>query len=247
MKKILLEGGLGNQLIIYSCYRAAIDRYVGLDLSWFNAGVGVSREFLLDRILTLSNDHFYSSRSSSYKLVNLLLKTPLNRFLNYERISFRSPGTFSNIHYLTPFLTDGFLENELSSVCAVHFRFGDYVNNPHYVALSESSYYTDAINLMINNGVNNFLVLSDDVEMAQTCISNIDFKSGANFSFSGSNCVVSDFRLMANSRFIITANSTLSYVASRLGTEKLVCQPKKWMKNFEFKVAGNSGSEIHVL
>ena len=157
MKKILLEGGLGNQLIIYSCYCAAIDRYLGLDLSWFNAEVGVSREFLLGRILTLSDDQFYSSRSSNYKLGNFLLKTPLKRFIKYERISFRSPGTFSNIHYLIPLLADGFLENELSSVCAVHFRFGDYVNNPHYVALSESSYYTDAINLMINKGVNNFL------------------------------------------------------------------------------------------
>lgn len=103
---------------------------------------------------------------------------------------------------------------------AIHVRRGDYVNNPFYVDLSETTYYDDAIKQFPNS---RFLVFSDDVKFCK------QFFQGDEFEFSEGNSDVEDMTLMQGCKGHIIANSSFSWwgAYSSPYTKKVVA-PKAW-------------------
>lgn len=109
----------------------------------------------------------------------------------------------------------GFLE-----FVSIHIRRGDYVNNPFYVDLTQTDYYTKAVEMFPNK---KFLVFSDDREFAKECFNGSDFQV-----MEGTE--EEDFNMMASCESNIIANSSFSYWAAYLNpnpAKKVVCPSPK--------------------
>lgn len=101
---------------------------------------------------------------------------------------------------------------------AIHVRRGDYVNNPFYVDLTETSYYEDAMALFPGC---DFLVFSDDIEWCK------EYFKGQQFEFSEGNSEIEDLDLMSSCKGVIIANSSFSWWGAYLSNGKVVA-PQKW-------------------
>jgi hypothetical protein len=113
---------------------------------------------------------------------------------------------------------------------AIHLRAGQnpvnpeepsYGDNPFYVNLRNTDYYTSAMAMFPEA---RFLVFSDNIEIAK------DYFQGSNFEFDQDN-EVEAFNKMASCQNIIIANSSFSYWAALLGNpHKTVVAPSvsKW-------------------
>lgn len=104
---------------------------------------------------------------------------------------------------------------------SIHVRRGDYVNNPFYEDLSNSSYYRDAMNEFPGAS---FLVISDDIEWCkkQDIFRDCDFAEGKD--------ELEDFNFMAGCKGHIMANSSFSWWASYISGNKTVA-PKNWFRD----------------
>jgi len=92
---------------------------------------------------------------------------------------------------------------------AVHIRRGDYVGNPFYVDLMETTYYEQAMALFPDA---QFLIFSDDIKWCKEKFGHYH----KNIRYSEGKTDVEDLNLMAGCRGIITANSSLSWWAGYL-------------------------------
>jgi len=145
-------------------------------------------------------------------------------------------------------------ENEIKSLFSqeigyipeigIHFRKGDYVNNPFYVDLSKTDYYQKAIAEFPYN--RRFLVISDDIVKAKEFFTNDRFPD-KEFLFSDGNDEVTDLNLFASCIGQIIANSSFSWWGAYLspnhgkivapspkiwytdGQERTIC-PKTWIR-----------------
>ncbi len=116
---------------------------------------------------------------------------------------------------------------------SLHVRRGDYVNNPHYVDLSETDYYEEAIAQFPKD--TKFLVfcadrqpISDDISDLEWCKERF---TGNNFQFFQGESEVDDWNAMAGcSLGAIIANSSFSWWAAFASKKdgKKVIAPEKW-------------------
>lgn len=100
----------------------------------------------------------------------------------------------------------------------IHVRRTDYINNPFYVDLTETSYYEKAMSLFPDE---DFLVFSDDIEW---CKRQSIFEG---CEFSENKSAVEDLNLLASCKGIIMANSSFSWWAAYLSKAKVIA-PKEW-------------------
>lgn len=124
------------------------------------------------------------------------------------------------------------------STCAIHMRFGDYLNNKgYYIQLSETDYYRKAINhILIENIISRqtkhtlFLVFSDDKVMAEQVMKKMGASGTNNYLIINNLSDIEEFCLMSLCDHFITANSSFSWWASYLSKNenKIVTAPKKW-------------------
>jgi len=127
--------------------------------------------------------------------------------------------------------------------CAIHVRLGDYENNYH--PIMTKTYYNEAIIKMLERGVNQFYLFSDEPNKAYDIVYNASITSGLN-----ANLIVVDnvgtmedlYSMQQCSHFII-ANSTYSWWGAWLSNNpnKIVVAPKKWFG----EVAGISSEDIY--
>lgn len=112
-------------------------------------------------------------------------------------------------------------EPEQNDYVAVHYRAGDYIDNPDaYHPRMNKEYYEQAM-LLFPEG--KFLVFSDDFEAAQKIFGrNVTYSLGSNY--------LADFEQMKRCKHFIISNSTFSSFAATLGEhpDKIVVAPKKW-------------------
>jgi hypothetical protein len=130
-------------------------------------------------------------------------------------------------HYLT--MKD---EYPLNDYVAVHYRAGDYIDDPNaYHPRCSKEYYQQAMELFPGE---KFLVFSDDIVAAATM-------------FPGAKIYVADyldsFKMMKSCKHFICANSSYSVMAAILANQegkKVVC-PKRWFGD----VAGINGDDCY--
>lgn len=123
--------------------------------------------------------------------------------------------------------------NKTNSV-SIHFRRGDYVDNPKvnsHHGICPIEYYHNSIDYIAKTVVNPHLfVFSDDIEWVKA-----NFKSILPITFIdySDNDLLSDFRLMSMCKHNIIANSSYSWWAAWLNKNKnkIIVAPKRWYIN----------------
>lgn len=100
---------------------------------------------------------------------------------------------------------------------AIHVRRGDYVNNPFYVDLTKTDYYSLAMKYFPNE---TFMIFSDDIEWCkkQDIFRDCLFSDGDELT---------DLNKIAGSNGVIMANSSFSWWGAFL-SEGIVIAPKSW-------------------
>jgi len=116
-------------------------------------------------------------------------------------------------------------EPEQNDYVAIHYRAGDYIDNPDsYHPRCSKDYYEQAMKQFPDGTV--FMIFSDDLENAVKLIDWMSYKiivsPGKNY--------IEDFKLMKRCKSFIIANSSFSAMAAHLGEhpEKKVIAPKRW-------------------
>ena len=120
-------------------------------------------------------------------------------------------------HYFT-------LKNEpgQQNYCAIHYRAGDYIDDPNaYHPRQSTEYYLGAIKRMPEG--TRYIVFSDDIQAAKQRLNGLDaiYRCGH---------YLEDFKLMKKCKHFIIANSSFSAMAALLADhhEKIVVAPAKW-------------------
>ncbi len=100
---------------------------------------------------------------------------------------------------------------------SIHVRRGDYIKNPFYVDLSETTYYEDAIAKFPKD--TKFLVFSDDREFATKLFPEYQVYEGKD--------EIDDFNAMAGCQGHIIANSSFSWWSAYISGKKTIA-PLRW-------------------
>lgn len=115
-------------------------------------------------------------------------------------------------------------EPEQNDFVAIHYRAGDYIDDPNAQHPRCSKEYYDSAIEQFPKGTN-FIVFSDDIATANNMFllkeNTFDFISGS---------YIEDFKLMKSCKSFITANSSFSLMAAILGIhpeKKIIC-PANW-------------------
>lgn len=148
----------------------------------------------------------------------------------------QSPKYFSHCidivrHYLK--MKD---EYEPSDVCVIHYRAGDYIDDPNaYHPRCSFEYYKEAVKY-IPEGIK-FILVSDDIESFSKMMKPlIDFEVRKGD-------YIDDFKFMKSCKHHIISNSSFSAMAATLAEhpDKIVVSPRKWFG----QIAGINGDDIH--
>lgn len=121
-------------------------------------------------------------------------------------------------------------ETEQLNEVAVHYRAGDYIDDPNaYHPRCSVEYYKKAFSLFPEDTA--FRIFSDDRERAKEIFFMSGFRNNKQrfYLMDGEN-YLDDFRLMKRCKSFITANSSFSLFAAILGEhpdKKIVC-PRLW-------------------
>lgn len=139
------------------------------------------------------------------------------------------------------------------STCAIHMRFGDYLNNKnYYIQLAETDYYLNAINYIQTENILSkqtkqtlFLVFSDDKAMAEQAMKKMGISGTNNYLIINDLTDIEDFCLQSLCDHFITANSSYSWWASYLSKNenKIIIQPKKW---FGVDAVGLNTKDLYI-
>lgn len=112
---------------------------------------------------------------------------------------------------------------ETPSVAAVHVRRGDYLHLPdHYARLGETDYYPRALDRLRANGVDRFIVFSDDIAWCERHL------AGPGVEFSRDQNEFEDLMLMSLCTHHVMANSSFSWWGSWLSESRLTFAPSRW-------------------
>ena len=111
--------------------------------------------------------------------------------------------------------------------CSVHFRRKDYLKSKGYHHNLDSSYYNQAINLVLKKyPMAKFLVFSDDIEW---CKKNLPQKMIAiDTTAEGEDSMFIDMCIMSKCKIHIIANSSFSWWGAFLSRSAAVIAPRKW-------------------
>jgi hypothetical protein len=117
-----------------------------------------------------------------------------------------------------------------NNLCAIHIRRGDYVNlSNHYVQLSQTSYYDNAIETILDiNNDTQFMIYSDDINWCINWFNNHKYFN--KMCFVTPTNAYNDMIKMSKCQYQIIANSTYSWWAAYLNqaSNKRVIMPKQW-------------------
>lgn len=118
----------------------------------------------------------------------------------------------------------------------IHARRGDYLVGNHFIDLSTTNYYKNALDLVFNklkdkDGIienPKIIIFSNDIEWAKEYFKWINLPMVVQFENNGT---IEDLYLMSRCQNIITANSTYSWWAAWLNNNpnKIIIQPKQWL------------------
>lgn len=141
-------------------------------------------------------------------------------YAHFQSVKFFEHRMAEIRHYFT--FKDEYPQNDY---VAIHYRAGDYIDNPEaYHPRCSKEYYEAAIKQFPAGTT--FAVFTDDYPA--WCGMKVSDADGRHHVASGSYIV--DFKVMKKCKSFICANSSFSHMAALLGThpEKKIVMPKRW-------------------
>ncbi|CAB4140198.1 Fut1_Fut2_like domain containing protein [uncultured Caudovirales phage] len=154
-------------------------------------------------------------------------------FWGYREIKLMHKHTSINAHLQSPKFFEHCIdavrqrlafknEPEPNDYCAIHYRAGDYIDDPNaYHPRQSTEYYLQAIGRM--PAFTRYIVFSDDIEAAKSRLNGLNaiYRQGH---------YLEDFKMMKQCKHFIIANSSFSAMAALLADQpgKIVVAPKQW-------------------
>lgn len=259
MHKILLSGGLGNQMFQYAFYLSMKERGVQCkidttlyDLVKMHNGFEISHAFGIDYLQTkpssfhkfwikllrkyrpkllVFSDRRYQYCPDAYDTCQRYLIGDWINIQYFDSIAPRIKSTyvFKNIKYSNLEIKK-MMEDENS--VSIHIRRGDYLKLPNYCVCNER-YYESAVNYIICNVDSPvFYVFSNDHSWCKMFMSKLNAKYVIVDNNQGIDSY-QDMYLMTKCKHNIIANSTFSWWGAWLNQneDKIVVAPQKWFRH----------------
>jgi len=258
MQKVIIRGGLGNQLFQYAFYRylQSTGMNVRMDISLYNLtamhnGYELKRDFgIEDPVINHSGLKLFWLRTelkTGLGVVHDHTFDAVNGYIGCRARIF--DGYWGKIKY-TPFIEK--LKEELKfrnispknislaeemarcNSVSVHIRRNDYIGNKQFEGVCTEDYYCRAINYILGKVKSPiFYILSDDKEWARDFFTK-EFQ-GLKFYIVDFNYGIDSYQdmfLMTQCRYNIMANSTFSWWGHFLNNNKnrIGIAPKGWFK-----------------
>ena len=242
-----VTGGLGNQMFqlakAYKLYLdldkpiILVDKYQN-DFLRFKSFLesdfrdfGLSRAGLVDNKVT-----FYHPSPGLF--CKLIFKLRIAKILNKSGIF----KIFGNVYLDGYFIKDESFGDELAWIqkkilethpitviqgAAIHVRAGDLLRQPENQLITKK-YYDKAIDLVsLKFNINNFLIVTEDIDYAKTFFIDADLKYNLKYKSSSE---IDDFVCLMSHRFLITSNSTFSWIAGLVGLSELFISTEYFYK-----------------
>ena len=251
---IYLYAGLGNQLFMVSAaYNIAKQNNMILVLVSKENGANTEQNKFDDYLGTIfSNFYHIYSQNLDLSTLNIYYEKKCfdyNPFIITENKNYLLRGFFqhkkyleNDIEILNLFKNDELCNNLLlkypllTNSYFIHFRRGDYVNNPLF-AIDIDSYYERALNYILEKEKDaHFFILSDDIESVKKYVE----KFTINKTFIENMDTLESLYIMSMcKKGGICANSTFSGWGSKLNTnkDKTVIVPKNWINlGYEYEI-----------
>lgn len=259
MKRIVISGGLGNQMFQYAFALALREKYdnVILDISLYNYA-RMHNGYELERVFGIK-ESLINKKGLYLLLLRFLLKfNPLN-IVNYDQISYdkNNLDTYSLYYYgcwlsekyfkhvehqirnvytftIKDEITNGIAQEMISkNSISIHIRRGDYKNAG--IPLLGSDYYRRAIEYMKMKVKSSFFyVFTDDEDEGRELVETLAVPFKLINCNKGDNSY-KDMFLMSKCKHNIIANSSFSWWGAWLNEneEKIVIAPSYWIPGDE--------------
>lgn len=149
-------------------------------------------------------------------------------FMDFDRLILNSPQ-----------LLFRFSSEEMADTCAMHFRLGDYIDNPVYKEKYKEldvNYYRNALErIVMSFEVKTIIIFSDRIDRAKLIVNELQrIYKNIKFEFSEAQTALRDFESILKCQHIVTANSSYSLQAATMkllskSTNKgMVVSPSEW-------------------
>lgn len=228
MISVELRGRLGNQMFQYGITRVIAEKnnynfYLTKEKN--GNGQNISDYFDLDMGINdgLIQHRYYENSNQVYdpNLFNIPDFTLISGFFQTEKyflgheVKLKEWFKVNKTNEIENILN----KYPIDEYCYIHFRGGDYKDMPDW--LLPKKYYADAIGKIneMNNNLN-FLVITDDIELASQFFTNIDKIS---------NDMMVDFSLLYFAKYCIIPNSSFSWWATWLSDKEKTIAPLGWI------------------
>lgn len=263
--RVIFSGGLGNQMFEYTFLlflkEKGIEAVINTNLYQYMI---MHNGYLLDKVFGIARSPFWGDSKLASLFIRALVKYKPSRLLCSENgfgdadfnKYYKKRWPFYFGCWINPYCFDAIKEQiresfafkdvdernakialELNSVnsVSIHIRRGDYLKIPRY-AVCDESYYTNAINYMLNHVENPFFyVFSDDVSWSEGFMKQFDVSFKVISHNQGSESY-KDMYLMTQCRNNIIANSTFSWWGAWLNnySNRIVVCRSVWIKGQTF-------------
>ncbi|WP_294324250.1 alpha-1,2-fucosyltransferase [uncultured Chryseobacterium sp.] len=238
--KIVISGGLGNQMFQYAFYLAFLEKLKNISIdTCLYSSYQIHNGFELERCFGIMKPYVTSKKWNIFKL-RAAMKIKVYPIVHYDpeyyendifnkkclyfygywqsekyfkiiENKIRSIFTFINIDDINKNMAAEIRSNVSVSV---HIRRGDYLGNKRYSNVCTNEYYKNAINLILDKiGVNNkilFYIFSDDMKYSEEFIKKFNIQYKL-VNINSNEDSYKDMYLMSNCDHNIIANSSFSW------------------------------------
>lgn len=240
---VLLKGGLGNQMFqiasVYSISKTQGANFYATYMNYINPHSNIDYSKSIFRKIKWNNEQYHSFNEPPNSFAR---KIEIPIFYQNTQMG----GFYQNEKYFSNFRNEilelfemeserySYLNNKykcLNNGFFIHFRRGDYVNNPHYDILGD--YYEKALE-KIQYMSCCYYILSNDIEYCKNNILLQKFLKNKEYYYIENEDEINSLYIMSLCKMGgIAANSTFSWWGGYLNQnpEKIVIYPKKWYHN----------------
>lgn len=240
-----LRGGLGNQLFqIFACINYSKNNYFFNDTFFQEKNQTVKRNTYWNNFFSNLNNRIFNNKTN-FKLIGEegFYYSEIPKELNFIILN----GYYQSYKYFDNNYEDickiiGINEKKIEcrekykydydNLCSIHFRYGDYKNNPNFHTNLDINYFRKATEIINNlSGINSFLVFFEE-EDREKVVKILDKMKNKN-NFILIDTTIPDYEqviLMSNCSHNIIANSSFSWWGAYFNDnpQKIVVRPIKW-------------------
>lgn len=247
---VRVTGGLGNQIFqLLKSYKLhkdtsgaimLVDRYQNDFLRSKSFSESDFRDFGLARAGFVDDEtSFYCASPSA--LCRLIFKFRLAKIFSRDGVL----RLFNNLYVDGYFIEGERFEDEVDwasskvfekhgitevSGAAIHVRAGDLLRQPRNLLVTKQYYESSMEELYRRFNVNKFLVITEDIPFAREFFSTEKSRYSLRFQ---SSTEIEDFVALISCDYLITANSTFSWVAGLIGRAKHMISTEFFYKPYD--------------